>query len=548
MGKTVAEITLTKGDGKAETLTFDKSSIMIGRAPGNDIALDTVGVSRYHARFSIDDAKVVIEDLESTNGTFVNGERVPSATVTPSDTIAIGAALLSIKLVEVDDAEPAPPPAPPEPPAWEPEAPAAFAEPAPASVSLESPEPIVAAPSAQKVETPQPVAPVEEHPAEPHPAEPVISADHGVSKAEDFYWQSLKSFLAPVWEYITDDAVTEVLINGPTEIYYEKKGRLQKSDAIYNNDQLKAAVLNIAQYVGRRVSEEEPYLDARLPDGSRVAVLLPPCSRKGISISIRKFAKEKLTMDKLLDFGSLSKEMIMYLQAAVLLKKNIIVSGGTSSGKTSLLNVVSGLIPDDERILTIEDSAELQLRQEHVVPMETKPPDKKGRGQVTIRDLVKASLRMRPDRIVVGEIRGGEALDLLQAMNTGHSGSMATVHASSPKQALTRMETLSLFSGLEIPMRALREQVSTAIEVIIQASRLADHSRKVVNIAEVNKLTESGDYQVTDIFKFQRKEMREGKIIGEHIWTGAKTGMLEEMELAGLTDAVSYFNQPSPAR
>ncbi len=234
--------------------------------------------------------------------------------------------------------------------------------------------------------------------------------------------------------------------------------------------------------------------------------------------------------------------VLTFLKAAVVLKKNIIVSGGTSSGKTSLLNCVSSLIPDDERILTIEDSAELQLTQEHVLPMETRPPDKKGRGQVTIRDLVKASLRMRPDRIVVGEIRGGEALDLLQAMNTGHSGSMATVHASSPRQSLTRLETLALFSGLEIPMRALREQVSSALDIVIQAARLSDHSRKVTHISEVADVREDGTYEVHDIFKFVRTgSTPEGKIIGTHEWTGHKPSCMEEMELSGLMDAVALF-------
>ena len=244
-----------------------------------------------------------------------------------------------------------------------------------------------------------------------------------------------------------------------------------------------------------------------------------------------------------MNFGSLSQDMITYLAACVVLKKNIIISGGTSSGKTSLLNVVSSLIPQDERILTIEDSAELQLTQDHVLPMETKPPDKKGRGQVTIRDLVKASLRMRPDRIVVGEIRGGEALDLLQAMNTGHSGSMATVHASSPSQALTRLETLSLFSGIEIPMRALREQVSTALDVVIQASRLPDHSRKVTHITEVGQLTPEGTYMTHDVFRFKNTGMDEKKkILGHHVWTGYMTKYLDEMQLSGMDDAVKLFS------
>ena len=518
------EVTVHRPDGSSEQFVYEKAQVMIGRAAGNDICLEVAGVSRYHARFAVEEDQILIQDLESTNGTFLNSERITSAPVSPADKVSIGEVVLTVERKEGAGDNP--------------------------FLTLKEELAPKASQSQQEVTTgtlhrgedfsPPPEPPVAVAPPEPPP---VVVEERTVSKGDDFYWQSLKSFLAPVWQFITDDAISEIMINGPTEIYVESKGRLVEVDAHFTPDQLAAAVLNIAQYVGRRVSEEEPYLDARLPDGSRVAVLMPPCSRKGISIAIRKFSKEKLTIDRLLQFGSMSPEMVMYLEAAVLLKKNIIISGGTSSGKTSLLNCVSGLIPDDERIITIEDSAELQLRQEHVLPMETKPPDKKGRGQVTIRDLVRASLRMRPDRIVVGEIRSGEALDLLQAMNTGHSGSMATVHASSPRQALTRLETLALFSGLEIPMRACREQVSTAIEVIIQASRLPDHSRKVTHISEVNKLSDAGEYRVTDIFRFVREGSENGKVVGRHRWTGAIPGIMEEMELAGITKAIEFFQQ-----
>ena len=273
------------------------------------------------------------------------------------------------------------------------------------------------------------------------------------------------------------------MVNGAREIFFERKGKLERAPVHFSEEGLRAAVMNIAQYVGQRINEENPYMDARLPDGSRVAIVLPPCSRKGPCIAIRKFSKERLTLKDLIRFGSLSEEIVAFLDIGVKLRKNIIVSGGTSSGKTSLLNVVSALIPNDQRILVIEDSAELQLQQEHVLPLESKPPDKHGKGEVTLRELVRASLRLRPDRIVVGEVRGGEALDLLQAMNTGHSGSLATIHASSPLQTLSRLETLTLFSGLDLPIVAIREQVSTAIDMIIQAARLQDGSRKITHIS-----------------------------------------------------------------
>ena len=492
-------------DEAEKILTFEKELLMFGRVAGNDVILEKGGVSRYHATLTREGTNLVLADAGSTNGTFVGSEKINDRRVLqPGEAFVIGEAVISAE--------------------YQPDESFEFKD------SFAS---TVAPVEAKPVEVPA-TAPAVEAPPAPKPST-------AGALSSEFYWQSLKSFLAPVWEYLIDDSVSEVLINGKDEIYIERKGKLESIDVTFSSDLLNAAVLNIAQYVGRRVSEEEPYMDARLPDGSRVAVLLPPCSRKGVSVSIRKFAKEKLTLDKLISFGSLSPEMVTFLDACVRLKKNIIVSGGTSSGKTSLLNVVSGLIPDDERILTIEDAAELQLRQRHVVPMETRPPDKKGRGQVTIRDLVRASLRMRPDRIVVGEIRSGEALDLLQAMNTGHSGSMATVHASSPLQAMTRLETLALFSGIEIPMRALREQVATAIDIVVQAARLPDHSRKVTHISEVGPLKEDGSYQVHDIFRFVRTGSKDGKLVGHHEWTGHVPESIGEMELSGLQNALQLF-------
>jgi pilus assembly protein CpaF len=261
--------------------------------------------------------------------------------------------------------------------------------------------------------------------------------------------------------------------------------------------------------------------------------VLPPCSRKGACISIRKFSKERLTLQDLIRFGSMSEEIVAFLDIAVKLRKNIIVSGGTSSGKTSLLNVVSALIPNDQRIIVIEDSAELQLQQEHVLPLESKPPDKHGKGEVTLRELVRASLRLRPDRIVVGEVRGGEALDLLQAMNTGHSGSLATIHASSPVQTLSRLETLTLFSGLDLPIVAIREQVASAIDIVLQAARLPDGSRKVTHISQVLPLSPEGRYRVQDIYRFVRTGTEDGRIIGAHQAVGNLPTFLSEIELAG---------------
>lgn len=538
------DVIVYEPDGRERIISCDKESVMIGRAQGNDICLDVLGISRYHARLNVEGGQVIVQDLNSTNGTLVNSRPVKEAVLEVGDRITIGSVVLSVALRFGGGQEVA-------------------AERSGTLVGVDR-ESLVGnkATAVSKTSHSKPTvsdgslgllrpsgsidvsasSSLRNDTEAPKPPSPGTVAKMKSGGEDAFYWKSLESFLGPIWTYVVSDEVSEILVNGPTEIYIETKGHLERAPVSFTSEQLQAAVLNIAQYVGRRVSEEEPYLDARLPDGSRVAVLFPPCSRKGISVSIRKFSKERLTLDRLMGFGSISKEMITFLSACVILKKNIIVSGGTSSGKTSLLNVVSGLIPADERILTIEDSAELQLSQEHVVPMETKPPDKKGRGQVTIRDLVRASLRMRPDRIVVGEIRSGEALDLLQAMNTGHSGSMATVHASSPSQALTRLETLALFSGIEIPMRALREQVSTAIDIVIQAARLPDHSRKVTHISEVGRLNDHGAYQVCDVFRFNNEGRTvEGKIRGRHVWSGHIPSSLGEMELAGLDDAVRLF-------
>ncbi len=466
------------------------------------MCLDVDGVSGHHARILAQDGRITIEDLDSTNGTFVGGKRVSTVEISSSDIISLGPVSLTVEFLTEETSD-------------------SSTEEAKEDYTKQKKDPSEAAQLASTT---------------------AKAASPSKQKEEDvFYWESLKSFLKPVWSFIIDDSVSEIMINGPEEIYIERSGELSKTEAVFSQHQLSAAVLNIAQFVGRRADENEPYLDARLPDGSRVAVLLPPCSRKGISIAIRKFSQEKLTIEKLIDFGSISKEMVLFLRACVLLKKNIVISGGTSSGKTSLLNIVSGLIPGNERIITIEDSAELQLDQEHVVPMESKPPDKKGRGQMTIRDLVRASLRMRPDRIIVGEIRGGEALDLLQAMNTGHSGSKATVHASSPLQALTRLETLALFSGLDIPVKALRDQVSSAIDFVIQASRLPDHSRRITHISEVLPLTSEGSYHVEDVFRFTHEKTENGKIIGAHKLTGYVPSIVEEMRIAGMEDVVALF-------
>lgn len=341
-------------------------------------------------------------------------------------------------------------------------------------------------------------------------------------------------FLAPVREYLEDDSVSEILINGPGQIYIERRGKLEGVAAKFVSESaLKAAAANIAKSVGRMLDDMHPRLDARLPDGSRVHAVIPPLSRVGTVIAIRKFKKDTLTIDKMQEFGSLDENVRRLLRALVLLHKNVIVSGSTSSGKTSVLNALSSFIPEGERVLVIEDASELQLQQRHVVSFETRKADKNGQGEVTIRDLIRSALRLRPDRIVIGEIRGGEALDLLQALNTGHAGSMSTIHANSPLDCLRRIETCALLSGIDIPLSALRSQVASAIDAVVHTARLSDGSRKVVSVAEVLPL-EAGDYRVRELVRWQTDSIApDGKVSGSFAMLGVPT-FADQARIAGV--------------
>jgi pilus assembly protein CpaF len=346
----------------------------------------------------------------------------------------------------------------------------------------------------------------------------------------------------PIQPLLDDDSVSEVMVNGPRQVYVERKGKLIKTDVAFQNDEHVNRVIDrIISPLGRRCDESSPMVDARLPDGSRVNAIIPPLSLIGPVITIRKFSKNPLTPDDLINFGTLTEDMVAFLKACVEARLNVVVSGGTGSGKTTLLNILSGFIPEDERIVTIEDSAELQLRQDHVVTLESRPANVEGKGRVAIRDLVINSLRMRPERIVVGECRGAEALDMLQAMNTGHDGSMTTAHANSPRDVLARIETMCLMAGMDLPLRAIREQISKAIEVIVQQSRMKDGSRKVTNITEVQGM--EGDVIVMqDIFVYEQTGMDEnGKIIGRLRPTGIRPKFVEKFETHGIYLPASVF-------
>jgi pilus assembly protein CpaF len=335
----------------------------------------------------------------------------------------------------------------------------------------------------------------------------------------------------PIEPLLKDASISEIMINGPKQVYVERSGKLELAEVEFNDDEHVMRVIDrIVSPLGRRIDESSPTVDARLPDGSRVNAVIPPIALNGPTVSIRKFSRDPFTVEDLIRFGTFTAEMATFLKACVEARLNIVVSGGTGSGKTTMLNVLSSFIPDDERIITIENAAELQLRQEHVVRLESRPSNIEGKGEVTIRDLVINSLRMRPERIVVGECRGGEALDMLQAMNTGHDGSMTTAHANSPRDTLSRLETMCLMAGMDLPVRAIREQIASAVDVIVQQDRLKDGTRKIVNVTEVQGM--EGDVIVLqDIFNFQQTGVENGKIVGRMKPTGIRPKFISRFEV-----------------
>ncbi|MDQ3880180.1 MAG: CpaF family protein [Chloroflexota bacterium] len=340
--------------------------------------------------------------------------------------------------------------------------------------------------------------------------------------------------LGPLEPLLRDESVTEVMVNGPQQVYIEREGRLEMTNVTFqNDDHVMRIIQRIIAPIGRRIDESSPMVDARLVDGSRVNAIIPPLSLVGPVITIRKFSASPLTVDDLIRFGTATPEMFEFLEACVKARLNVFVAGGTGSGKTTMLNILSSFIPNDERIVTIEDAAELQLRQEHVVTLESRPANIEGKGAIPIRELVRNSLRMRPDRIVVGECRAAEALDMLQAMNTGHDGSMSTGHANTPRDMLSRLETMVLMAGVDLPLRAIREQIASAVDLIVHQNRLKDGSRKIVSITEVQGM--EGDVIVMqDIFAFEQTGVADGKILGRLRPTGIRPKFVEKFDVAGI--------------
>ena len=347
--------------------------------------------------------------------------------------------------------------------------------------------------------------------------------------------------LGPLQPLLEDESVTEIMVNGAKNIYVERKGKIHRVPVTFeSNDHVMRIIDRIVAPLGRRIDESSPYVDARLADGSRVNAVIPPISLVGPTLTIRKFSKVPITLEQLIQFGTITPEALQFMKACVESRLNVVISGGTGSGKTTLLNILSTFIPSDERILTIENAAELQLRQEHVVTLESRPSNIEGRGEITIRMLVVNALRMRPDRIIVGEIRDDAALDMLQAMNTGHDGSMTTLHSNSPRDTLSRLETMTLMAGMELPVRAIREQVASAIDLIIHQERMRDGSRRVTNITEVSGM-EGDVITMMDIFLFEQTGFENGKVLGRLRPTGLRPKFMEKIEAAGIHLPPSIF-------
>ncbi len=538
----------------------------IGRSEACKIRLRHPEISERHALLTLRDSGVKIEDLHSSNGTTIDGVHIQEPTpVREDDVIGVGPCLLRVsRASEATPTAPSPPPPPlgshssalsapsPVPP------PPSLARPTPTSV-LPSPPPDPLAGIVREIKTQihseliqrldlkrMTATSIGTNELQTKARETIraiiaevrrnqkLPAGIDPSRLEkEIYDEAMR--LGPLEDFLADDTISEIMVNGPNQVYVERNGKIVLSGQTFMDDESVLGVIErIVAPIGRRIDESQPYVDARLPDGSRVNAIIAPLSLTGPCITIRKFSRRALTVDDLINYGTWTQSAADFLRLCVLMRKNIVVAGGTGSGKTTLLNVLSGFIPPTDRIVTIEDAAELRLVQPHVIRLEARPPNIEGRGAVPIRDLVRNSLRMRPDRVIVGECRGGEALDMLQAMNTGHDGSLTTVHANSPRDVISRLETMVLMSGMELPSRAIREQIASAIDMVVHESRLSDGSRKVVCISEVVGL-EGQQIIMQDLFEFKQTGLNEqGKVMGKFMPTGAVPTFFEDLKSRGL--------------
>ena len=537
----------------------------IGRGEACKIRLRYPEISERHALLSVRNNRAVIEDLNSSNGVLVNGVMIEEPHTLNNDSVmTIGPCLLRVSAPEQVESPPEPEPYEPEP---EP-------PPVPVAESRPSPQPsfqpqftqsaAAAAPDPMLTVTRQIKTQIHQELVQRLDLKRMTASNTSAEELEQKVKSTIRTIisevqkkqrlpvkvnaqilereiyneamrLGPLEDFLEDESITEVMVNGPKQVYVERGGKLELTGQSFMDDESVLGVIErIVAPIGRRIDESQPYVDARLPDGSRVNAIISPLSLIGPCITIRKFSKKAYGVADLINFGTWTADAAKFLDICVLMRKNIIVAGGTGSGKTTLLNVLSGFIPPTDRIVTIEDAAELRLVQPHVIRLEARPPNIEGRGAIPIRDLVRNSLRMRPDRIIVGECRGGEALDMLQAMNTGHDGSLTTVHANSPRDVISRLETMVLMSGMDLPSRAIREQISSAVDIIVHESRMSDGSRKVTYITEVVGL-EGQQVVMQDLFEFQQTGIGEGgKVAGRFVPTGAVPTFYEHLQSRGL--------------
>ena len=579
-------VTLEEKGGGTEQIEFEKNEITIGRLAGNDIVLAKGNVSKYHSKIVAKDGKFIVVDMKSTNGTFVNGKKIAGPQVIkPSDQIFVGDYIINVEpLAEPSMTRTAPPEEEyyEEDQGHDDEQGAYEEEPyeEPAQDNARMPASLASALAKNKKRVDPRLEAYTQLQKEIH--DRLIEyldlrrMDMDRLGDEELWRRTEKAIrdiidqmeadgelpgdvdreelltdvinealgLGPLEAFLASDEISEIMVNHANQIYIERKGKLVMSEKTFSSNQAVLGVIErIVAPIGRRIDESSPLVDARLKDGSRVNAIIPPLALKGPCITIRKFKKDSLKIQDLVKFKTLTAQMAEFLEMCVKARKNIVISGGTGSGKTTTLNIISSFIPDDERIVTVEDAAELQLPQDHWVQLESRPPNLEGKGAITIRDLVKNCLRMRPDRIVVGECRAGETLDMLQAMNTGHDGSLTTLHANTPRDAIARLETMVLMSGMELPVKAIREQIASAVHIIVQQTRFSDGTRKICYITEIAGM-EVDIVTLQDIFYYKQEGFTdEGKVRGRFVASGFVPKFYDDLQRKGIPVNMSIFRE-----
>ncbi|QDE68188.1 ATPase, T2SS/T4P/T4SS family [Myxococcus xanthus] len=592
-------ITLAEKGGGTEQREYHKNEVTIGRLPGNDIILAKGNVSKYHSRIVAKDGKFIIVDMKSTNGTFVNGKKIAAPQVLkPTDQVYIGDYILNVEALEDEgpvmtragqpeeeyDDEQGEEPYEDEEGAYEEDEPYEEEEEEEAPPPAPAPKGMPASLASALAKNKRKVDPRQERytrlqkeihdrlieyldlrrmdmdrlgddelwrRTEKAIRDIIDQMEADGELPEDVDREELLTDvinealgLGPLEAFLASDDISEIMVNHANQIYIERKGKLTLSEKTFSSNQAVLGVIErIVAPIGRRIDESSPLVDARLKDGSRVNAIIPPLALKGPCITIRKFKKDSLKIADLIKYKTVTAQMAEFLEMCVKARRNIVISGGTGSGKTTTLNIISSFIPEGERIITVEDAAELQLPQDHWVQLESRPPNLEGKGAITIRELVKNCLRMRPDRIVVGECRSGETLDMLQAMNTGHDGSLTTLHANTPRDAIARLETMVLMSGMDLPVKAIREQIASAVHMIVQQTRFSDGTRKICYITEVSGM-EVDIVTLQDIFYFKQDGFTEDhKVRGRYVASGFVPKFYDELQRKGIPVNMSIFRE-----